>query len=125
MQIEAITSARLAVYDGAYSKRANAAARLTDALGLFASSVSIMSHASPNLLTQPDSSPAASSIATQSPPVRLASIDAYRGLVMFLMLAEVLHFGRVAQRRFPEIGSGSSYAVTSHTWSGWAARFMI
>jgi heparan-alpha-glucosaminide N-acetyltransferase len=30
------------------------------------------------------------------PPQRLTSIDAYRGFVMFLMLAEVLHFHRVA-----------------------------
>ena len=29
-------------------------------------------------------------------PVRLASIDAYRGLVMLLMMGEVLHFCRVA-----------------------------
>lgn len=35
--------------------------------------------------------------------VRLASIDAYRGLVMFLMMAEVLHLGRMA-RNFPESG---------------------
>jgi heparan-alpha-glucosaminide N-acetyltransferase len=33
-----------------------------------------------------------------SAPERLASIDAYRGLVMFLMMAEVLEFCRVAQR---------------------------
>lgn len=31
-----------------------------------------------------------------SPPQRLASIDAYRGFVMLLMLGEVLHFGKVA-----------------------------
>jgi predicted acyltransferase len=35
-----------------------------------------------------------------APPARLASIDAYRGLVMFLMMAEVLHLGKVA-RSFP------------------------
>ena len=29
-------------------------------------------------------------------PARLTSMDAYRGLVMFLMMAEVLHLGRVA-----------------------------
>lgn len=34
-------------------------------------------------------------------PVRLASIDAYRGLVMFLMLAEALHLCAVA-RHFPQ-----------------------
>ena len=31
------------------------------------------------------------------PPLRLASVDAYRGLVMFLMLAEVLELGRVSR----------------------------
>src|SRR5437762_11596766 len=30
-------------------------------------------------------------------PARLASIDAYRGVVMFLMMAEVLHLSRVAK----------------------------
>src|SRR5262245_24467638 len=30
-------------------------------------------------------------------PVRLSSVDAYRGLVMFLMMAEVLRLSRVAQ----------------------------
>jgi heparan-alpha-glucosaminide N-acetyltransferase len=33
------------------------------------------------------------------PPPRLASIDAYRGFVMFLMLAEVLHLCAVASKR--------------------------
>ena len=36
------------------------------------------------------------SIAPKSPAPRLASIDAYRGLVMFLMMAEVLQLCRVA-----------------------------
>ncbi len=36
-------------------------------------------------------------------PGRLASIDAYRGFVMFLMMAEVLHLGRMA-RQFPDSG---------------------
>src|SRR5687767_14369080 len=31
-----------------------------------------------------------------SAPVRLGSVDAYRGLVMFLMMAEVLHLARVS-----------------------------
>src|SRR6185436_11372687 len=35
------------------------------------------------------------------PAQRLASIDAYRGLVMFLMMAEVLAIGRMA-RALPE-----------------------
>jgi heparan-alpha-glucosaminide N-acetyltransferase len=32
-----------------------------------------------------------------APPQRLASLDAYRGLVMFLMMAEVIHLGRVSE----------------------------
>lgn len=36
-------------------------------------------------------------------PERLASVDAYRGLVMLLMMAEVLHFGQVAAA-LPESG---------------------
>jgi len=32
-----------------------------------------------------------------APPSRFASIDAYRGFVMFLMMAEVLHFSRVSR----------------------------
>ena len=40
---------------------------------------------------------------SNSGSVRLASIDGYRGFVMFLMMAEVLHLGRMA-RAFPESG---------------------
>ena len=36
-------------------------------------------------------------------PARLASLDAYRGFVMFLMMAEVLHVGRIAAA-FPDSG---------------------
>ena len=36
-------------------------------------------------------------------PNRLASLDAYRGFVMLLMMAEVLHLGRVA-RALPDSG---------------------
>src|SRR5262245_47063606 len=35
------------------------------------------------------------------PPIRLASVDAYRGWVMFLMMAEVLHLSQVS-RAFPD-----------------------
>lgn len=38
-----------------------------------------------------------------TPRERIASIDAFRGLVMFLMMAEVLHLSQVA-RSFPENG---------------------
>lgn len=37
--------------------------------------------------------------ATAPAPSRLTSLDAYRGLVMFLMMAEVLHLSRVARAR--------------------------
>jgi heparan-alpha-glucosaminide N-acetyltransferase len=36
-----------------------------------------------------------------APSQRLASVDAYRGLVMFLMMAEALHLSRVS-RAIPE-----------------------
>ena len=35
--------------------------------------------------------------ASTSPPARLASVDAYRGLVMFLMMAEILKFTAVSK----------------------------
>lgn len=37
-----------------------------------------------------------------SPPRRLASIDAYRGFVMFLLIAESLHFAAVAAKQPPD-----------------------
>ncbi|GIW86470.1 MAG: DUF5009 domain-containing protein [Isosphaeraceae bacterium] len=53
--------------------------------------------AEPSQPGQPEPPPAASIAPTQ----RLASIDAYRGLVMVLMMAEVLELGRVAAA-FPD-----------------------
>jgi heparan-alpha-glucosaminide N-acetyltransferase len=53
-------------------------------------------------MSTPDAVPASSDIPatplpkSAAPPTRLASMDAYRGFVMFLMMAEVLHLGRVA-----------------------------
>lgn len=44
----------------------------------------------------PFSSSSSPPSALTAPPIRLASIDVYRGFVMFLLLAETLHFGRVA-----------------------------
>lgn len=52
----------------------------------------------PHALTTTDATETAPPAAASR---RLASIDAYRGLVMFLMLAEVLEFGRIA-RSFPD-----------------------
>ena len=47
---------------------------------------------------QPDAGRDLPSTLSPSPPERLASIDAYRGLVMFLMMAEVLRLCQVAAR---------------------------
>ena len=54
-----------------------------------------MSNPSRDLVTQPDFT--LETPAKPSPPERLASIDAYRGLVMFLMMAEVHNLRRVAR----------------------------
>src|SRR5215470_15057602 len=43
--------------------------------------------------------PAETTVRPISAPTRLGSIDAYRGLVMFLMMAEVLSLGQIAQAR--------------------------
>jgi predicted acyltransferase len=48
--------------------------------------------------TQPDSRPNPLSATSPLPSERLASIDAYRGFVMFLMMAEVLSLCEVASR---------------------------
>src|SRR4051794_7300408 len=41
---------------------------------------------------------AATTVAVAAPgPVRLVSLDAYRGFVMLLMMAEILHFAAVAR----------------------------
>ena len=56
----------------------------------------------PPMSPTPDS-PAPPAPACAAPPTRLGSIDAYRGFVMFLMMAEVLRLKRVAQA-LPESG---------------------
>ncbi len=48
-------------------------------------------------------SPGPSTAPVSAPALRLASIDAYRGLVMLLMMAEVLSFWRISEAR-PESG---------------------
>ena len=55
-------------------------------------------------------------------PRRLTSIDAYRGFVMFLMMAEVLHLGAVAKAMPDSRFCGRSSAITRRTSSGSAAR---
>jgi predicted acyltransferase len=58
---------------------------------------SLAAEISPSVASSVSESPPA------APPKRLVSLDAYRGFVMFLMVAEVWNFGRVA-RFFPESG---------------------
>ena len=59
-------------------------------------------------------------------PTRLASMDAYRGFVMFLMMAEVLRFSRVAAK-FPDSGLWKFLAWhQSHVeWVGCALHDLI
>lgn len=61
-----------------------------------------------------------------TPPPRLASIDAYRGLVMFLMMAELLHVSRVA-RNFPDnpIWQFLSFHTSHVEWTGCSLHDMI
>jgi heparan-alpha-glucosaminide N-acetyltransferase len=61
-----------------------------------------------------------------SPAARNVAIDAYRGFVMFLMMAEVLHLGRVA-RAFPDSGVWNFLAFhQSHVpWAGASLHDMI
>jgi heparan-alpha-glucosaminide N-acetyltransferase len=63
---------------------------------------------------------------TPSLPQRLASLDAYRGLVMFLLMAEVLRFGSVAEA-FPESGFWAFlHQQQSHVkWVGCSLHDMI
>src|SRR5437773_11178209 len=51
----------------------------------------------------PPDVPKAQTLETAPPPERLTSVDAYRGFVMFLMMAEVLRCCRVAAA-LPESG---------------------
>jgi len=60
------------------------------------------------------------------PSVRLSSMDAYRGVVMFLMMAEVLRVSRVA-RAFPDsmIWRFLSFHTTHVEWVGCSLHDMI
>ena len=80
-------------------------------------------------LTQPMSQEAnslAGASSLRSSPVRLTSLDAYRGLVMFLMMAEVLNLSRVA-RALPQSGFWSFLAYhQSHVeWIGCSLHDLI
>ena len=64
---------------------------------------------------------------TNHPPAtRLGSVDAYRGLVMFLMMAEVLHLSRVA-RALPDhpVWSFLAYHQTHVEWQGCSLHDLI
>ena len=58
-------------------------------------------------------------------PARLASIDAYRGFVMFLMMAEVLHLGRVAKASGSEFWQRIAYHQTHVEWAGYSLHDLI
>jgi len=80
-------------------------------------------------LTQPmshEANPLAGASSLRSSPVRLTSLDTYRGLVMFLMMAEVLNLSRVA-RALPQSGFWSFLAYhQSHVeWIGCSLHDMI
>ena len=74
--------------------------------------------------TVPDASPPAPPFAAAAIKTRILSIDAFRGFVMFLMLAEAMHLMNV-RRAFPATGSGSSSPSTPRTCRGRAARCTI
>lgn len=63
---------------------------------------------SPTMMEKASASPDGAGLAppVQGPPRRMGSIDAYRGLVMFLMMAEVLRTCEVAGR-LKEAGAGA------------------
>lgn len=76
----------------------------------------------------PDQPPNPSGDKIQSSPrqVRVASVDAYRGFVMLLMMAEVLHLSRVA-RAVPESGFWKflAYHQTHVEWIGCSLHDLI
>lgn len=66
------------------------------------------------------------STAAPTLPQRLASLDAYRGLVMFLLMAEVLRFGSVSEA-FPESGFWAflDWHQSHVRWSGCSLHDLI
>jgi heparan-alpha-glucosaminide N-acetyltransferase len=80
-------------------------------------------------LAQPvsqEASPVAGASSHSSSQVRLTSLDAYRGLVMFLMMAEVLNLSRVA-RALPQSGFWSFLAhhQSHEEWIGCSLHDLI
>jgi len=60
-------------------------------------------------------------------PFRLSSLDAFRGFVMFLMMAEILHISKVAREQFPDNAVWKQLAFnTSHVeWTGCSLHDLI
>src|SRR5262245_41736120 len=59
-------------------------------------------------------------------PNRVVSVDAYRGLVMFLMMAEALHLSRVAQLHpNSELFRFLAYHQTHVEWAGCSLHDLI
>src|SRR6266702_2383932 len=59
-------------------------------------------------------------------PARIVSADAYRGLVMFLMMAELLHVGRVARAFSGEpVWELLSFHTSHVEWTGCALHDLI
>src|SRR5439155_18840162 len=60
------------------------------------------------------------------PAARVASIDAYRGLVMFLMMAEVLHLRQMA-KNFPDspVWRFLAFHQTHAEWAGCSLHDLI
>ena len=71
---------------------------IADLSGRDSTELSTMSQAAVDPAMPPDFGPNTALSERPAPAYRLASIDAYRGLVMFLMMAEVLRFCQVAGR---------------------------
>lgn len=82
-----------------------------------------------NIQAPPVAEPAPAE-STKAPPKRLVSVDAYRGLVMFLMMAEVLETGAVA-KALPKDTWWQSFWQFLHTqqshveWVGCALHDLI
>jgi predicted acyltransferase len=60
-----------------------------------------------------------------APPPRLGSIDAYRGLVMLLMMAEVLHLARIARDVPTDFWKFVAWHQTHVEWAGCTLHDLI